>query len=114
MDDQSSIRTDYWDKEMASGSAGGGQSGGSSVDVDGEVRSERKGDGDAGLRETKNVMTEAVKAVQWGKLESLKRMVEANQVRVNDSDDQNCSVRFPLVLILFFFFAFPFPILGTI
>eukprot|EP00472_Partenskyella_glossopodia_P014114 CAMPEP_0197530054 /NCGR_PEP_ID=MMETSP1318-20131121/30452_1 /TAXON_ID=552666 /ORGANISM="Partenskyella glossopodia, Strain RCC365" /LENGTH=609 /DNA_ID=CAMNT_0043085723 /DNA_START=98 /DNA_END=1927 /DNA_ORIENTATION=+ len=92
MDDQSSIRTDYWDKEMASGSAGGGQSGGSSVDVDGEVRSERKGDGDAGLRETKNVMADAVKAVQWGKLESLKRMVEANQVRVNDSDDQNCSL----------------------
>eukprot|EP00954_Amorphochlora_amoebiformis_P001970 152947-Amorphochlora_amoeboformis.AAC.2 len=43
-------------------------------------------------------MVDAVKAVQWGKLDVVKGMVESKDIRVNDRDDQNCSVvlRFPL------------------
>ncbi|GAB5372249.1 hypothetical protein AAMO2058_001648900 [Amorphochlora amoebiformis] len=37
-------------------------------------------------------MVDAVKAVQWGKLDVVKGMVESKDIRVNDRDDQNCSL----------------------
>eukprot|EP00471_Norrisiella_sphaerica_P006078 CAMPEP_0184489386 /NCGR_PEP_ID=MMETSP0113_2-20130426/15223_1 /TAXON_ID=91329 /ORGANISM="Norrisiella sphaerica, Strain BC52" /LENGTH=314 /DNA_ID=CAMNT_0026872765 /DNA_START=27 /DNA_END=968 /DNA_ORIENTATION=- len=44
------------------------------------------------IRPKRHVIAEAVKAVQWGKLDALKQMVEEKEIRVNDRDDQNCSL----------------------
>mmetsp|Transcript_6127 Transcript_6127/g.11537 ORF Transcript_6127/g.11537 Transcript_6127/m.11537 type:complete len:555 (-) Transcript_6127:187-1851(-) len=55
-----------------------------------EVRDVAQGEEEPGP--VRNIMTEAVKAVQWGKLDTLKRMVEGKEIRVNDRDDQNCSL----------------------
>mmetsp|Transcript_29357 Transcript_29357/g.47108 ORF Transcript_29357/g.47108 Transcript_29357/m.47108 type:complete len:680 (-) Transcript_29357:212-2251(-) len=53
---------------------------------------ENSNSGQVSSRQLKNYMAEAVKHVQWGKLDALKQMLDTKKIRVNDRDDQNCSL----------------------